>query len=102
VAVGPGHYPIKYNGPKGKRTKSWRSKRFQPCDIQVGDIIDLGGLERQGYLFPTVRWGAKEVVVCREADVTLVGDELPDGYERETPKRWDDLDLLDHAETVNG
>lgn len=72
LAVGPGRYPIKYNGPKGRRTKSWDSKHFRPCDLKVGDIVDIGGLELGGYLFPRVLWGDKDVVICREEDVCLV------------------------------
>lgn len=74
LAVGPGRHPIKYDGPKGKRTKSWESKAFLPCDVKVGDIVELGGLEIGGYLFQTVRWGRKEVVICREPDVTLIDE----------------------------
>jgi co-chaperonin GroES (HSP10) len=70
LAVGPGHYPKKYDGPKGKRTKSWDSKAFLPTDIKVGDIVHFGDLARGGDLHLTVRWGDKTVVVIREADVT--------------------------------
>jgi co-chaperonin GroES (HSP10) len=74
LAVGPGCYPKRYNGPKGARSKSWDSKAFRPCDVRVGDLVELGGKEIGGYLFTTVRWGAKEVVVCREEDVNgIVG-----------------------------
>jgi len=69
-AVGRGVYPKRYNGPKGKRSKSWDSKSFRPCDVKVGDIVQLGGLSLRGYLFPTFRWGKTEHVICREADVT--------------------------------
>ena len=69
-AVGPGVYPKRYNGPKGKRTKSWDSQAFRPCDVKVGDVVQLGGLSIDGYLFASFRWGDKTVVVCREADVT--------------------------------
>lgn len=72
LAVGPGHYPKRYNGRKGQRSKSWDSKAFIPCEVKVGDIVELGGREISGYLFQTVRWGSKEVVVCREADVALI------------------------------
>lgn len=72
LAAGPGHYPRRYNGPKGKRSKAWDAKCFQPCDVKVGDVVDLGGQELGGYLFTTVRWGSKEVVVCREGDVCVV------------------------------
>lgn len=71
-AVGPGHYPKQYDGPKGRRTKSWDSKAFLPTEVKVGDVVELGGLELGGYLFQTFLWGAKEHVICREADVTGV------------------------------
>ena len=72
LAVGPGTYPKRYNGPKGHRSKSWDSKAFRPCDLKPGDIVDIGGLEINGYLHMTVRWGDREVVVCREEDVACV------------------------------
>jgi len=73
-ATGPGTYPKRYDGPKGKRTRSWPSKQFRPCDVQVGDIVQLGGLSLGGYLFTTFRWGDKECVVCTEDDVTAIED----------------------------
>jgi co-chaperonin GroES (HSP10) len=69
-AVGPGRYLLKYDGPKGRRTKSWLSSLFRPTEVKVGDVVELGGLEIGGYLFPTIRWGDKDVVLCREGDVT--------------------------------
>jgi hypothetical protein len=72
LAAGPGCYPKRYNGPKGKRSKSWDAKAFRPCDVRVGDVVELGGREIGGYLHQTVRWGSKEVVVCREEDVAIV------------------------------
>ena len=72
LAAGPGTYTRLYDGPKGKRTKTWRSKAFRPCDVKVGDIVELGGLELGGYLFQTFRWGSRECVICQEADVTMV------------------------------
>ena len=72
LAVGKGHFPKRYDGPKGKRTKSWDSKAFLPCDVKVGDIVELGGRELGGYLHCTIRWGKREVIVCREADVALI------------------------------
>src|ERR1700748_1899950 len=70
VAAGPGHYPKRYNGPKGYRSKTWNATRFQPTEVKVGDIVDIGGLELGGYLFQTLRWGDKDLILCREADVT--------------------------------
>jgi co-chaperonin GroES (HSP10) len=76
LAVGPGRYPIKYDGPKGKRTKSWDSKHFLPTDVKVGDVVEFGGLEIRGYLFTTLRWGDKDCIVCREPDVAVVIEEM--------------------------
>ena len=46
-AVGPGHYPKKYDHPdKHKRTRMWDSKVFQPTNVTVGDVVELGRLFR--------------------------------------------------------
>jgi co-chaperonin GroES (HSP10) len=71
-AVGPGTYPKKYDGRKGQRTKMWDAKHFRPCDVKVGDIVELGGLEIGGYLHSTFWWGSIEMVLCREEDVAIV------------------------------
>jgi len=78
-AVGPGCHRIQYQNaetglwsfsvPKGKRKAMRPSKVFRPCDVRVGDIVELGGLEWGGYLHMTVNWGGIEMVVCREEDV---------------------------------
>jgi chaperonin GroES len=75
LSVGPGRFQKKYDGPKGKRSKSWDSKHFTPCDIQPGDLVDLGGLELGGYLFTRIIWGSTDVVTAREADIAIVIDE---------------------------
>ncbi len=66
VAVGPGCYPKLYNKDK---SKSWESKAFRACEVKVGDVVELGGLEIDGYLFPQVLIGNERHVICREADV---------------------------------
>lgn len=71
-AVGPGDYPRRYNGPKGRRTKAWRSKHFLPTTVQPGDVVELGGLEIRGYLFPTLLVGGVEHIICHEADVCWI------------------------------
>jgi hypothetical protein len=72
LAAGPGCYEKRYDGPKGKRTKMWDSPHFSPTEVKVGDVVQLGGLSIDGYLFQTVRWGDKTCVICRERDVTGV------------------------------
>lgn len=70
LAIGPGVYPKRYNHPeKHKRTKMWYSRRFQPTTVQVGDIVQLGGMNYGGYDFEGFYWGSKFCLVCREADV---------------------------------
>ena len=66
VAVGPGHYPWKYSADRARR---WESKVFQKTQVKVGDTVELGGLEIDGYSFPQVMIGNERHVICREADV---------------------------------
>lgn len=69
-AIGPGIYPKRYNAPKGpRRNKSWDSKHFLKTEVRVGDVVELGGLELEGYLHQSFMWGHKLHVICREADV---------------------------------
>jgi co-chaperonin GroES (HSP10) len=74
-AVGPGCFPKRYDGPKGKRSKTWDSKAFRPTELIVGDLVEFGGLELRGYLFQTFLWGDIEHVICREEDCALVCDD---------------------------
>ncbi len=83
-AVGPGHYPLCYDHvEKSKRTKMWRSKVFQPTQVKVGDIVELGAVKvdgrMHGYSFQQVLWGNKVHIMCREADVSgvVAKDEVP-------------------------
>ena len=78
-AIGPGHYPTRYNHPdKHVRTKSWRSPAFQPTECKVGDIVELGMVGGDGYAFPQILWGNVVHIVCREADVSGVCEPDPD------------------------
>ena len=70
LAVGPGHYPIRYDhAEKHKRTKSWSSKVFQPTQVKVGDRVELGGAEIEGYAFEGFYWGDRYCIWCTERDV---------------------------------
>lgn len=66
--IGPGVYPIRYNGPKGKRTKMWYSKAFRPCDVKVGDLVEL----EPHRTFQTFYWGDRLHLMLREEDVAGV------------------------------
>ena len=82
-AVGPGHYPMKYDHPdKAKRTKMWKSDVFQPTTVKVGNVVELGGIEFQGYAFPTVYWGGKLHLIVREEDISGVVDGLAEADAR--------------------
>jgi hypothetical protein len=81
LAAGPGLYCRKYFDSQGNPTQrrgdrktSKLSKHFRPCDVKVGDVVDIGGLDIGGYLFPLIRWGDKDVVIAREEDVCLVDE----------------------------
>lgn len=73
--VGRGHYPMQYDHPdKHRRTKMWRSSTFQPTQVKVGDIVELGAVKIDGriagYSFQQIQWGSKMHIICREADVS--------------------------------
>lgn len=77
-AVGPGHYPHRYDHPdKHRRTRTWDSKTFQPTEVKPGDVVELGGYEYGGYNFMTFLWGDKVHLICREADVSGVVEPSP-------------------------
>ena len=88
-AVGPGVFPWKYDSPdKHRRTKMWRSKKFQPTEVKIGDIVELGGYGEddrgglhRGYNFQQFYWGDKMHIVCREADVGCIVEEEPSTIE---------------------
>ncbi len=88
-AVGPGHYPMRYDHPdKHKRTKMWRSSRFQPTQVKVGDIVELGSIREEdgritGYNFQQFIWGTKTHILCREADVSGIVVPEPDAPAQE-------------------
>jgi len=66
TAVGPGCYPKRYNRD---RSKTWDSKAFRRTQVRVNDVVELGGLEIDGYSFPQILIGNELHVICREEDV---------------------------------
>lgn len=81
LAVGPGHYPTRYQDSHGdylpdwnrqKRAKSAAGTRFIPTTVKVGDIVHLGGMEHGGYSFEGFYHGRVYCIHCREADVAGV------------------------------
>jgi co-chaperonin GroES (HSP10) len=66
VSTGPGCYPKRYNA---SRSKTWDSKAFRRTETQVGDIVELGGLENKGYDFLRLMIGNELHIMCRDEDV---------------------------------
>jgi hypothetical protein len=76
-AVGPGHYPLKYDHQeKHKRTKVMASTHFVPTEVKVGDVVELGGAQYGGYAFEQFWWGDVLHLHCREADVCFVREDM--------------------------
>ena len=72
IAIGPGTHPRIHE--KGvKDGKPWRTvrdlKAFRPCDVKVGDIVQLGGMEIGGYLWPHIMINGEDHIICSEQDV---------------------------------
>lgn len=74
VAVGPGQRRRKYRfNEKGERIRVSEINGKQiPCDVKVGDTVELGGLEIGGYSFPEILIGNERHVIAQEADVCLI------------------------------
>lgn len=88
-AVGPGHYPKKYDSDeKHKRTRMWDSDVFQPTTVKVGDVVELGGADLGGYSFQTMYWGDVKHIICREMDVSGVVDGMTADQAREEAARF--------------
>lgn len=82
IAVGPGTYPKRYRS--GKRDgkdfrKSYETKAFRPTEVKPGDIVELGGLnifDGKGYIYQEVTIANELYLICQEADVAVVRDDL--------------------------
>jgi hypothetical protein len=73
-AVGPGHYPKRYDHwDKHRRTRVWDSPHFLPTQVKIGDIVELGSpQDARGYSFQSFLWGSALHVICSERDVAGV------------------------------
>jgi hypothetical protein len=75
IAAGPGCYPnLHARGMRdGKPYHTIRqSKVFRPTEVKIGDLVELGGLELGGYLWPKVWAQGDWCVICREQDVAIL------------------------------
>lgn len=76
MAVGPGRHPLKYKpSTKPGHKLAVLTGRFQPTEVKVGDIVELGGLnvfDGEGYSFPEVIIGGERMLIITERDVAGV------------------------------
>ena len=77
-AVGPGSHPKVYTrNDQGQKTSFRYSKAFRPCDVKVGQTVELGGLnafDGEGYSFTEILIDNELHLVCQENDVAGVVD----------------------------
>lgn len=70
IAIGPGQRQKRYHkNSRGEVHKMGETGRVIPCEVQVGDIVELGGLEINGYGFPDIVIGTERYIICQEQDV---------------------------------
>jgi len=74
IAAGPGHYPNRYDGPKGKRTKMMAGTIYVPNPVKSGDIVHLDGRQTGKSAFDAFYWGDKYCIHARTEDVAAVED----------------------------
>ena len=83
-ACGPGAFEIGYRdawgrktndrtGPR-KRTERYHTNNWIPMSLKVGDVVELGGAEREGIPFDTFYWGDTLCLHCTEQDVAGICD----------------------------
>lgn len=78
VFVGPGQRVKKYwRNHHGHLTKVGETGQVIPTEVKPGDIVELGGLEIDGYAFKQVTIGHQVLVLCQEQDVTGIVTEEP-------------------------
>jgi hypothetical protein len=75
IAAGPGTFPNRHY--RGKRDgKEWRAIKpsaiFRKTEVKIGDIVQLGGMELGGYLWPHIMVDGKDCVIATEKDVAVI------------------------------
>lgn len=86
VAIGPGRRVLKYwKNSRGERCKMGETGQVIPTEVKPGDVVELGGLEIDGYKFKTVDIDNVQHVLCQEADVCFVCEDNLSGTENGQP-----------------
>lgn len=87
LRAGPGRYPLRYLDANRDAIPDWdrkrrryitESKTFLPMQVKVGDLVELGGSEIEGYAFEVFNWGDKAVLWATERDIAGIIDETSD------------------------
>lgn len=73
IAAGPGAYRRDYSKD---RKRTWLTDTFIPTTVKPGEIVELGGLEIDGYDFPTVFIEGMAHLIVTERDVCMIRDDL--------------------------
>jgi co-chaperonin GroES (HSP10) len=84
VAVGPGRFYRRYKRhPTNPQMRQYtESKHFIRCEVQVGDVVEFGGLnvfDGLGYSFPQVMIGTERFLIAQEQDVAFVHEKPAEG-----------------------
>ena len=73
VAVGPGQRVKKYwKNSQGQRHLMGETGQVIPTEVRPGDVVELGGLELDGYKFQQVDIEGVQHLICQEQDVCFV------------------------------
>jgi hypothetical protein len=77
IAAGPGTHPLIHergtrDGKPYHHTRE--SSAFRPCDVKVGDLVHLGGMELGGYLWPHLHVNGIDCILVSEQDVCGIED----------------------------
>lgn len=73
VAVGPARRVRKYwYNAKREKYKVGETGQTVPTEVKPGDVVEIGGLELDGYRFEQVTIGDELHLICQEQDVCVV------------------------------
>lgn len=73
VAVGPGERVKKYwRDSRGQKCKMGETGQVIPTELCPGDVVEIGGLELDGYRFQSTYLDGQQYVIIQQQDVGFV------------------------------